>query len=89
MSSSSSPSKQAPANTAPEQSEKSGVVAAASPAVRQKYYRIRKITGYLHEIVEVEIDETEIVPKVVSKQDLRECLMVRLEDFVYKEAKKS
>lgn len=86
--------KSASAKNTPEKPKEDGVVAAAAPAEPakksnpQKYYRIRKITSYLSEIVEVEVDEAVIVPKAVSKQDLRELLMVRLEDYIYGPRKK-
>lgn len=50
----------------------------------QSYYRIRKLSTFLYEIVEVQVDESEIVPKPVGKQDTREILMVKLEDLLNK-----
>jgi len=60
----------------------------ASSADLQKYYRIRKISGYLNEIIEVSVDESVNVPKVISKQDTRELLLVKLEDYICNGAKK-
>lgn len=50
------------------------------------YYRIRKIDGYLAEILEVQIDEAAIVPKVVSKQDSWHLLLNRITQLVYPSA---
>ena len=46
------------------------------------YYRLRKITGFLYEILEVEVDETKQIPNVVSKQDMKHLHVDRMTDLV-------
>lgn len=47
-----------------------------------KYYRIEKITGFLHQILEVEVDESQIAPVRVGKQDLKQIIQDRIVDYV-------
>lgn len=54
-----------------------------APADIQRYYRIKKITGYLAEILEVEIDESIVKPKAVSKQDSWHLLLDKITQLVY------
>lgn len=54
------------------------------PAVeKQRYYRIRKISGHLAEILEVEIDETVMIPTRASKQDSWQYLIDKVTQLVY------
>ena len=64
-------------------------VAAPAPTVpKQYYYRIRKITGFLSEILEVEVDETSLPPRMIGKQDSAQFLMGRVEDLVLGKGKR-
>ena len=46
------------------------------------YFRTRKISNYLYEILEVEIDESVIQPVVDGKQDTRELIMDRIHNLI-------
>lgn len=59
------------------------IAATSAPVEKQLYYRIRKISGYLAEILEVEIDETQVIPKVVSKQDSWQYLTDKVTQLCY------
>lgn len=48
----------------------------------EKYYRIRKHSGFLYDVVEVEVDETITPPKAVTKQDCKELIQDRIVPFV-------
>jgi hypothetical protein len=61
---------------------------AVVPGPIARYYRIRKLTGFLSEILEVEVDETAVKPVVVSKQDSAQFLMGRIEDLVLGKGKR-
>lgn len=53
-----------------------------------RYYRIRKLSGFLSEILEIEIDESVIKPKMIGKQDSPQFLMGRVEDLVLGKGKR-
>lgn len=58
------------------------VVEGGADPEKTYYYRIRKLTGFLYEILEVEVDETKQVPKLVSKQDMKHLLVDKMTDLV-------
>lgn len=55
----------------------------ASDKPKEKYYRVRKITGFLYELLEVEIDESEVIPVRIGKQDIGELVLSKAQDYIY------
>lgn len=51
------------------------------------YYRVRKINGFLSEILEVQVDESKVAPKLVGKQDDRGLVLDRVRDILNDNAK--
>ena len=51
------------------------------------YYRVRKLTGFLSELLEVQVDETKVSPKIVGKQDERGNVLDRLRGLADDKAK--
>lgn len=54
----------------------------AAPKI-ERYYRIKKHTGFLYEILEVEVDENLIAPQSVSKQDMLAITQDKAMPFLY------
>jgi hypothetical protein len=51
------------------------------------YYRVRKLTGFLSELLEVQVDESQVKPKVVGKQDDRGLILDRARNVLNDNAK--
>jgi hypothetical protein len=59
---------------------------AAAP-VKYRYYRVRKITGFLSELLSVEIDESVTPGKIIGKQDDRGNVLDHMTDLADIDAK--
>lgn len=47
------------------------------------YYRIRKITAHLTELLEISVDEAAVTPKVIGKADLPMLIQDKAMTFLY------
>lgn len=56
------------------------------PPKKEKFYRIRRISNYLAELLEVEVDETQVKATIIGKQDLPEILQEKAMQHVYPSA---
>lgn len=67
-------------------------VAASAPAQSQdtpaqapklgRFYRVHKISGYLYQMLEVEVDENVIKPVPCEKPDMRDLVLDKMADYV-------
>ena len=54
-----------------------------SKGPKEKYYRVRRISGFLSEMLEVEVDESLSPPVRIGKQDTMEMIMHKSHDFLW------
>jgi hypothetical protein len=56
---------------------------ATSPSDKVSYYRIKRISSHIAEILEVEVDEAKNPPKRIGKQDLPVIIQDRIMPLLY------
>lgn len=54
-----------------------------SPIEKQSYYRVKKLSAFLYQILEVQVDEAITPPSLCGKADLQELVMGKLYDYAY------